>query len=368
MKVIITSATIEPERFARHFATATDTVPIIEVSGRTYPVELRYRPPETGTEQTAAIDAAVSSCGAGQRRHPGLLPTERDIRDTAKALAHREAPGAEIVPLYARLSIGEQRRVFTRPMDAHRIGDERRRDIADGARHPLRRRHRNCAHRGTHRGPRSPRPPIEPVSQASARQRAGAVGASRPVSASGSTTRPTDTETPTPTREILRANLAGVILSMVSLRLGDIAEFGFVSPPVAAGDRRRSGRTPGRTGRDRRPPRRAAEAHRRREVPGPSADRPRPARMLVTAHELAHGRRPGGRRGAIHPRRAVASGGQAGGCRRRTAGLTSPDRISWPCSTSGDYAEEMRARNCRATSSGGGASANSALDAAAGVA
>ena len=61
LKVIITSATIEPERFARHFATATDTVPIIEVSGRTYPVELRYRPPETGTEQTAAIDAAVAT-------------------------------------------------------------------------------------------------------------------------------------------------------------------------------------------------------------------------------------------------------------------------------------------------------------------
>ncbi|HNP56081.1 MAG TPA: ATP-dependent RNA helicase HrpA [Gordonia sp. (in: high G+C Gram-positive bacteria)] len=288
LKVIITSATIEPERFARHFATATDTVPIIEVSGRTYPVELRYRPPETGTEQTAAIDAAVSELWSGASGDILVfLPTERDIRDTAKALAHREGSGAEIVPLYARLSIGEQRRVFT-PSNGRRIVLAT--NVAEtsltvpGIRYVV--------DTGTARISRySPRTkvtrlPIEPVSQASARQRAGRCGRV----AAGICIRlydeaDFDTRDPYTDPEILRANLAGVILSMVSLRLGDIAEFGFVSPPsprAIADGLAELGELGAIVARPDGPPKLTAVGKSLARLP---ID-PRPARMLVTAHEL----------------------------------------------------------------------------------
>ncbi len=236
LKVIITSATIEPERFARHFATAEQSVPIIEVSGRTYPVELRYRPPEPDSDLVAQIDSAVTELWTGATGDILVfLPTERDIRDAAKALAHRVGHGVEIVPLYARLSIAEQRRVFT-PSNGRRIVLAT--NVAEtsltvpGIRYVV--------DSGTARLSRySPRTkvtrlPIEPVSQASARQRAGRCGRVAPgicvrlYDEEDFETRPQYTDP-----EILRANLAGVILSMVSLRLGDIADFGFVSPPSA---------------------------------------------------------------------------------------------------------------------------------------
>ncbi|QKT07478.1 ATP-dependent RNA helicase HrpA [Gordonia sp. X0973] len=234
LKLIITSATIEPEKFARHFTTASDAVPIIEVSGRTFPVEIRYRPPEPETETAAQIDSAISELWSGATGDILVfLPTERDIRDTAKALGHRESAGAEIVPLYARLSIAEQRRVFT-PSNGRRIVLAT--NVAEtsltvpGIRYVV--------DTGTARISRySPRTkvtrlPIEPVSQASARQRAGRCGRV----AAGICIRlydeaDFDARPPFTDPEILRANLAGVILSMVSLRLGDISEFGFVSPP-----------------------------------------------------------------------------------------------------------------------------------------
>ncbi|MFT3900211.1 MAG: ATP-dependent RNA helicase HrpA [Gordonia sp. (in: high G+C Gram-positive bacteria)] len=234
LKVIITSATIEPERFARHFATADDSVPIIEVSGRTYPVEIRYRPPEPETELAAQIDAAVTELWSGATGDILVfLPTERDIRDTAKALAHRTAGGGEIVPLYARLSIGEQRRVFT-PSNGRRIVLAT--NVAEtsltvpGIRYVVDTGTARISRYSTRT--KVTRLPIEPISQASARQRAGRCGrvaagvCIRLYDEDDFDARPQYTDP-----EILRANLAGVILSMVSLRLGDIADFGFVSPP-----------------------------------------------------------------------------------------------------------------------------------------
>ncbi|MFT4199622.1 ATP-dependent RNA helicase HrpA [Gordonia sp. (in: high G+C Gram-positive bacteria)] len=288
LKVIITSATIEPERFARHFATADDTVPIIEVSGRTYPVEIRYRPPEQGVETAAQIDAAVTELWTGATGDVLVfLPTERDIRDTAKALAHRASSGTEIVPLYARLSIAEQRRVFT-PSNGRRIVLAT--NVAEtsltvpGIRYVV--------DTGTARISRySPRTkvtrlPIEPISQASARQRAGRCGrvaagiCIRLYDEDDFEARPQYTDP-----EILRANLAGVILSMVSLRLGDIADFGFVSPPsprAIADGVAELGELGAITVRPDRPPKLTAVGRDLARLP---ID-PRPARMLVAARDL----------------------------------------------------------------------------------
>ncbi|NED86236.1 ATP-dependent helicase, partial [Streptomyces sp. SID11233] len=124
LKVIITSATIDPERFSRHFGDA----PIVEVSGRTYPVEVRYRPllaedsEEPDRDQTTAIIDAVEEL----RREPSgdilvFLSGEREIRDTADALEKKKFPFTEVLPLYARLSHAEQNRVFKRaPGDSAR--------------------------------------------------------------------------------------------------------------------------------------------------------------------------------------------------------------------------------------------------------
>src|SRR5574340_183177 len=121
LKVIITSATIDPERFANHFAVDGTPAPIVEVSGRTYPVEMRYRPltVEVG-EQTidrdpvdAVCEAVEELCTAGDGDILVFLSGEREIRDTADALRDRKFRGTEILPLYARLSAAEQHRVFT---------------------------------------------------------------------------------------------------------------------------------------------------------------------------------------------------------------------------------------------------------------
>ncbi|WP_440713640.1 ATP-dependent RNA helicase HrpA [Gordonia sp. FQ] len=245
LKVIITSATIEPDRFARHFSTAEPAgpageVPIIEVSGRTYPVEIRYRPltsddPEhADLDQIAAIDAAVTelwSGGAGDILV--FLPTERDIRDTADALKHRTA--AEIVPLYARLSVAEQQKIFT-PSNGRRIVLAT--NVAEtsltvpGIRYVIDTGTARISRYSTRT--KVTRLPIEKVSQASARQRAGRCGRVAPgicirlYGEDDFDARPEYTDP-----EILRTNLAAVILSMLSLRLGDVAEFPFVQPPEA---------------------------------------------------------------------------------------------------------------------------------------
>ncbi|MFV9456691.1 ATP-dependent RNA helicase HrpA [Rhodococcus sp. NM-2] len=242
LKVIITSATIDPERFAQHFATDDGVpAPIVEVSGRTFPVEMRYRPltVEVG-DQTfdrdpvdAVCEAVEELSGEGDGDILVFLSGEREIRDTADALRDRRLRGTEIVPLYARLSAAEQHKVFT-PHTGRRVVLST--NVAEtsltvpGIRYVV--------DPGTARISRYSvrtkvqRLPIEPISQASARQRSGRCGrvaegiCIRLYSEEDFEARPAFTEP-----EILRTNLASVILQMTALGLGDIAAFPFVQPP-----------------------------------------------------------------------------------------------------------------------------------------
>ncbi|NJC69032.1 ATP-dependent RNA helicase HrpA [Planosporangium thailandense] len=240
LKVIITSATIDPERFSHHFGEA----PIIEVSGRTFPVEVRYRPlieagddPEDTDEvrdQIQAIGDAVRELVAGG---PGdilvFLSGEREIRDTADALNKMDLRNTEIVPLYARLSSGEQHRVFA-PHTSRRIVLAT--NVAEtsltvpGIKYvidPGTARISRYSHRT-----KVQRLPIEPISQASANQRKGRCGRTsdgiciRLYSEEDFNARPEFTDP-----EILRTNLASVILQMASLGLGDVAAFPFIDGP-----------------------------------------------------------------------------------------------------------------------------------------
>lgn len=241
LKVIITSATIDPERFSAHFGDA----PIVEVSGRTYPVEVRYRPvidPEDPSadpdrDQIQAIVDAVDELG---REAPGdvlvFLSGEREIRDTADALTKhftRQKGTTEVLPLYARLSAAEQHRVF-QPHRGRRVVLAT--NVAEtsltvpGIKYvvdPGTARISRYSHRL-----KVQRLPIEPVSQASANQRKGRCGrvsegvCIRLYSEEDFESRPEFTDP-----EILRTNLASVILQMTSLGLGDIAAFPFVEPP-----------------------------------------------------------------------------------------------------------------------------------------
>ncbi|ADG89040.1 ATP-dependent RNA helicase HrpA [Thermobispora bispora] len=232
LKVIITSATIDPESFARHFRGPDgEPAPIIEVSGRTYPVEVRYRPIGEDEDQTQAIVNAVDElCAAGPGDILVFLSGEREIRDTADALKGRPE---EVLPLYARLSTAEQQRVF-QPHRGRRIVLAT--NVAEtsltvpGIRYVI--------DPGTARISRYSnrlkvqRLPIEPISQASADQRKGRCGRTsdgiciRLYSEEDFNSRPRFTDP-----EILRTNLASVILQMAALKLGDVAEFPFVDPP-----------------------------------------------------------------------------------------------------------------------------------------
>ncbi|MFI5758220.1 ATP-dependent RNA helicase HrpA [Streptomyces sp. NPDC051569] len=239
LKVIITSATIDPERFSRHFGDA----PIVEVSGRTFPVEVRYRPllEEEGEEgdrdQITAIADAVDEL---QSEGPGdilvFLSGEREIRDTADALEKRKLRGTEVLPLYARLSHAEQHRVFQRPS-----GNATRRivlatNVAEtsltvpGIKYvidPGTARISRYSHRT-----KVQRLPIEAISQASANQRKGRCGRTsdgicvRLYSEDDFESRPEFTDA-----EILRTNLASVILQMTAAGLGDIEKFPFIDAP-----------------------------------------------------------------------------------------------------------------------------------------
>ncbi|MFF0544527.1 ATP-dependent RNA helicase HrpA [Nocardia thailandica] len=251
LKVVITSATIDPELFARHFADAAgEPAPIVEVSGRSYPVELRYRPlaleidddedeGETRVldrDPTDAIaDAVTELFTEGDGDVLVFLSGEREIRDTADTLRELKLPRTEIVPLYARLSAAEQHKVFA-PHTGRRVVLAT--NVAEtsltvpGIRYVV--------DPGTARISRYSmrtkvqRLPIEPVSQASARQRAGRCGrvadgiCIRLYSEDDFEARPAFTEP-----EILRTNLAAVILQMTALGLGDIESFPFVEAPDA---------------------------------------------------------------------------------------------------------------------------------------
>ncbi|HEV7861767.1 MAG TPA: ATP-dependent RNA helicase HrpA [Acidimicrobiia bacterium] len=259
LKVIVTSATIDTERFSRHFGGA----PIVEVTGRTYPVEVRYRPlvdpdgrregvsdgdgdsdggdygRDDGGEERDQIQAIGDAVAELAAEGPGdilvFLSGERDIRDTAEALAALALPDTELLPLYARLSAADQHRVF-QPHPGRRIVLAT--NVAETSLtvpgilsvvDPGTARISRYSHRT-----KVQRLPIEPVSQASANQRAGRCGRVAPgvcirlYSETDFRSRPEFTEP-----EIVRTNLASVILQMAAIGLGDVARFPFVDPPDA---------------------------------------------------------------------------------------------------------------------------------------
>ena len=239
LKLVITSATIDTARFSQHF----DDAPVVEVSGRTYPVEMRYSPlvdPDTDRDDRDQIegirDAVSELCGHGPGDILVFLSGEREIRDTAEAL--RPLTGdprdpVEVLPLFARLSAAEQHRVFA-PHPGRRIVLAT--NVAEtsltvpGIRYVV--------DPGTARISRFSqrtkvqRLPIEPVSQASANQRAGRCGrveagiCIRLYTEEDLESRPEFTDP-----EILRTNLASVILQMAALGLGEVVDFPFVDPP-----------------------------------------------------------------------------------------------------------------------------------------
>ena len=247
LKVIITSATIDLERFSKHFNDA----PIIEVSGRTYPVDTWYRPLAAETDEDGnrveddltvdqGILAALDEIEAHEKsvsKRPGdvlvFLPGEREIRDAAEMLRKANLRFTEVLPLYARLTPGEQQKIF-KPAAGRKIVLAT--NVAEtsltvpGIRYVI--------DSGTARISRYSyrakvqRLPIEAVSQASANQRKGRCGRVEPgicirlYSEEDFLSRPEFTDP-----EILRTNLAAVILQMLHLRLGDIQDFPFIEPP-----------------------------------------------------------------------------------------------------------------------------------------
>ena len=238
LKVIITSATIDPERFSKHF----DDAPIIEVSGRTFPVEVRYRPTTEinkdemeadGDQLQGIFDAVDELCDEGPGDILIFMNGEREIRDTADALSKRNLKGTDVLPLYSRLSNAEQNRIFAPHSRRHIILAT---NVAEtsltvpGIRYVI--------DPGTARISRYSyrtkvqRLPIEPISQASANQRKGRCGrieagiCIRLYSEDDFNSRPEFTDP-----EILRTNLASVILQMLGLGLGDMQQFPFVQAP-----------------------------------------------------------------------------------------------------------------------------------------
>ena len=237
LKVVVTSATIDAERFSKFF----DDAPVIEVSGRLYPVEVRYRPVEGDAEDTtreeeeqALADAVDELCREGPGDVLVFLPGEREIRDAAEVLRGRNLRNTEVLPLFGRLSAGEQDRVF-RPSAARRIvlatnvaetslTVPRIRYVVDtGLARIKRYSYRNKVEMLQ----------VEAISQASARQRAGRCGrvadgvCVRLYSEEDFSRRPAFTDP-----ELLRSSLASVILRAKSLGLGEVADFPFLDPPA----------------------------------------------------------------------------------------------------------------------------------------
>ncbi|CAL2056412.1 MULTISPECIES: ATP-dependent RNA helicase HrpA [Streptomyces] len=236
LKVVITSATIDPERFSRHFGDA----PIVEVSGRTYPVEVRYRPLLEAESEDADRDQITAICDAVEELQAEgkgdilvFLSGEREIRDTADALEKKKYRFTEVLPLYARLSHAEQHRVFQqhtgrRIVLATNVAETSL--TVPGIKYVIDPGFARIS-RYSHRT-KVQRLPIEPVSQASANQRKGRCGRTsdgiciRLYSEDDFLARPEFTDA-----EILRTNLASVILQMTAAGLGDIEKFPFIDPP-----------------------------------------------------------------------------------------------------------------------------------------
>lgn len=248
LKLIITSATIDAERFAEFFGSAEAPAPIIEVSGRTFPVEVRYRPPaeEEGEDeidwQRSAADACEELAAEGAGDILVFMPTERDIRETAKVLGGRHFAGdfqnrqTEIVQLYGRLSEGDQNRIF-QPHNHRRIVIAT--NVAEssltvpGIMYVV--------DPGTARISRFSatsqvqRLPIEPISKASANQRKGRCGRIAPgVCVRLYSEQDFESRDDYTQPEIQRTNLASVILQMKALKLGTIEDFPFMNPPSPA--------------------------------------------------------------------------------------------------------------------------------------
>ncbi|UIF85017.1 ATP-dependent RNA helicase HrpA [Cupriavidus sp. UYPR2.512] len=248
LKVIITSATIDAQRFAQHFASGDKPAPVIEVSGRLYPVEVRYRPitedvPAGAPRSPQArerdlydgiVEAVDELCRVGPGDVLVFLPGEREIREAAEALRKHHPPHTEILPLFARLSVQEQERVF-KPSNARRIVLATNvaetsltvpgiRYVVDtGLARVKRYSYRNKVEQLQ----------VESISQAAANQRAGRCGrvangvCIRLYEESDFTGRPRFTDP-----EILRSSLAAVILRMKALRLTEIESFPFIEPPL----------------------------------------------------------------------------------------------------------------------------------------
>ncbi len=240
LRLVITSATIDTARFAEHFSTPTAQVPVIDVEGRTYPVEIRYQPPALeGTGSQELEDHIIATCRDLADSRDGdmlvFLPTENDIRTIHKKLRSLRFPGPEIeiLPLYARLTTAQQNQIFS-------PGQQRRivlaTNVAESSITVPRIRYVIDAGtaRISHYSPRSKvqRLPIQPVSQASADQRAGRCGRIGPgvcvrlYSQDDYESRPRFT-----TPEIRRTNLSSVILQTLALKLGKIEAFPFLDPP-----------------------------------------------------------------------------------------------------------------------------------------
>ena len=268
LKVIITSATIDADRFSRHFEIKGRPAPVIEVSGRLYPVEIRYRPVESeltprnpnagvagsagttkpataattsaarGKQQRDLMDAIVDAVDELALNGPGdiliFLPGEREIRDAAEALRKHHPPHVEILPLFARLSAQEQERVFKtsnarRLVLATNVAETSLtvpgiRFVVDaGTARVKRYSYRNKVEQLQ----------IEAIAQSAANQRAGRCGrvaagvCIRLYDEQDYLQRPKFTDP-----EILRSSLAAVILKMKSLKLGDVEQFPFIEPPL----------------------------------------------------------------------------------------------------------------------------------------
>ena len=237
LKVIITSATIDTERFSRHFNDA----PVVEVSGRTYPVEVRYRPlddptePEPRDQPQGICDAVVELFTEGSGDILVFCSGEREIRDAADALSELDLPHTEVLPLYARLSAAEQHRIFQphrgrRVVLATNVAETSLtvpgiRYVVDSGTARISRYSRQT---------KVQRLPIEPVSRASADQRAGRCGRLGPgvcIRLYSEDDYQARTEFTEP--EIRRTNLASVILQMAARDLGDIETFPFLDKPDA---------------------------------------------------------------------------------------------------------------------------------------
>ncbi|HWH82604.1 MAG TPA: ATP-dependent RNA helicase HrpA, partial [Burkholderiaceae bacterium] len=239
LKVIVTSATIDADRFARHFASGDVPAPVIQVSGRLFPVEQRWRPFEESREYGLndaigdAVDELWREGGAGGGDVLVFLPGEREIREAAEHLRKHHPPGVEVVPLFARLSQAEQDRIFE-PHAARRIVLATNvaetsltvpgiRFVVDaGTARVKRYSYRNKVEQLL----------VEPISQAAANQRAGRCGrvsdgiCIRLYDEKEFTDRPRFSDP-----EILRSSLAGVILRMKALNLGTVEDFPFLEPP-----------------------------------------------------------------------------------------------------------------------------------------